>query len=113
MSEFQPPDVPDHYDEPVAHTWNHRLIEYVDTDGEPWFAIHEVHYEDQRPRAYTENPIAPTGSTIEQVRETLQRMLRCLDKPTLKETDFTQGSDTAVRVERAVPQAMPNEAEKK
>jgi hypothetical protein len=74
-----------------ALTWNHRVIEFVDLDGKPWRSIHEVHYADGRPVAYTEGPAHVTWDTDEgdeAARLTLQRMLACLDRPVLIERDF-------------------------
>lgn len=71
-----------------AH-WNHRVIEYVDTDGSPWFQIHEVYYDAEgKPQAYTENPVPVHGVNVEEISKTLERMQACLSKPVLKETDF-------------------------
>ena len=76
-------------EESEAH-WNHRVIEFVEPDGQPWFQIHEVYYgTDGLPQAYTDDPIPVHGDSIEEMRETLERMRRCLDKPVLREKDFT------------------------
>jgi hypothetical protein len=75
----------------VEH-WNHRVIEFVDFDGTPYRQIHEVHYEDGIPYGYTENPAVVMGETNEVLRLTLERMLKCLDKPVLVESDFMQPS---------------------
>lgn len=75
-------------------TWNHRVIQFAEpSDGSLWYAIHEVHYVDGKPESYTEDPVPVASETIDGMRWTLERMLKCLEHPPLKETDFTVGSD--------------------
>lgn len=74
--------------------WNHRVIEFVEPDGGPWLSIHEVYYDaDGNPQTYTENAIGACGDSMEELTQTLQRMMACLSKPVMKETDFSVGSD--------------------
>jgi len=71
--------------------WNNRVMRRthsVDHDGktikEDCFEIHEVYYDDNDDiEGFTEDAIAPCGETIEELRQELQRMLDCLDKPLL------------------------------
>lgn len=80
-------------------TWNNRVLQFAEPgSGDLWYAIHEVHYEDGRPILYTEDPAAVVGDSIEDLRLSLRMMARCLDEPTLKETDFEIGSDIKVGV---------------
>ena len=79
------------------NTWNHRVIQFVDTDGEPWYAIHEVHYDDGKPVMYTEDPVPVASENIEGMRWQLEMMTKALDRPILKEADFEVGSDTLKR----------------
>lgn len=66
-------------------TWNHRVVKSVEA-GDDLFAIHEVHYNDEGEIfGVTENPVVATGGNIEELRETLQRMLRALDTPVLED----------------------------
>jgi len=68
--------------------WNHRVINLSEENkGEPWFAICEVYYENKLPWARTD-AIAVSGESIEELKETLERMLRCLDNPILNKDDF-------------------------
>jgi hypothetical protein len=65
--------------------WNHRVIRHEE-NGEVWYAIHECFYEkpdDDSNLSWTENEIAPIGETVDELRETLERMLKALDKPIL------------------------------
>lgn len=87
--------------EPRRH-WNYRVIEFVELNGEPWRAIHEVHYEDDRPVMYTEEPAIVMWDKSEgdsSPRSILKRMIECLSKPALKESDFRIGSDKGIRRE--------------
>ena len=69
-------------------SWNYRLIE---RDG--LISIHEVYYnESGEPRAWTENPVAPFGETVEDVRECLNMMIQALGKPVLKESHLESGN---------------------
>lgn len=88
--------------------WNHRVIKHVydtpDGDQAVWYNIHEVYYnEDGTIWAHTENPTAGHGETIEELRESLERMLKCLEFPILEEgkiefhrdiLDMEEGEDT-------------------
>ena len=78
--------------------WNHRVMVALDADtDEAWLSIHEVHYEGDKPVAYTTEPVAVCGDSVEELRTTLQRMLACLDRQTLTPTDFSDG----------VPEVLP------
>jgi hypothetical protein len=65
--------------------WNHRVVKkhYPETD-ETFYTIHEAHYNDNGDLyGYTEGGVDPCGESIEELRETLNRMLRALDQPVL------------------------------
>lgn len=66
--------------------WNHRVLQSKDGHGEEYYTIREVHYNDDGTiYAYSKDPRPAYGDTIEELRETLQWMLDCLDKPVLIE----------------------------
>jgi hypothetical protein len=71
--------------------WNHRVVE-SHYNGEPWFTIHEVHYDNGKPIARTENAIAPAGETIEDLKWELEQMLACLDKPILTDEEIEENN---------------------
>lgn len=63
--------------------WNHRLIKR-EYDECVQFGIHEVFYNDDGSiYAYTEEPISVACDTEEDVKEILEWMQNCLDKPVL------------------------------
>jgi len=61
-------------------SWNHRVME-SETDGEVLFTIHEVYYKGEKVVGWTEGGVIPSEETIEELRETLERMLLSLDEP--------------------------------
>ncbi len=72
--------------------WNYRVIEFND-GAEPWYAIHEVYYDDAgEPNGYSAKPAIVIGSNIDgdrdSLRWTLDRMHEALDQPVLHEADF-------------------------
>ena len=75
-------------DKNISDTWDYRLVRSNKEDGTPtdWYSIQEVYYDDE-----TGEPIAHTvdlevvGDDIDDLKETLQHMLRCLDKEIIDE----------------------------
>ena len=64
--------------------WNHRILQETLPNGDLWFSVRETFYnEDSSIYAYTQEPVDVSGNSIEEIRETLQWMLTCLDKPVL------------------------------
>lgn len=71
--------------------WNCRVIETSLPEGERWYEVHEVHYEQGKPIGYATSPATLCWSSeddsggglhrLEQLREALR-------KPVLKESDF-------------------------
>lgn len=65
-------------------TWNHRVVRRGYPNGEHLYEIHEVYYDSEGKIEFmTEDPIDPVGDNLEELRVTLERMTRCLDKPVL------------------------------
>lgn len=79
-------------------SWNFRVMRHTQVDEESgsvseWLAIHEVHYESVEVNdlkvtsadvGYTENPVAVTAESTQELRFMLTRMLGALDKPILE-----------------------------
>lgn len=67
--------------------WNHRLVRrtYVGAkEPEISLEIHEAYYDDAgKVWAVTQEGVTVHGETVEEVRGTLERMLRCLNAPIL------------------------------
>lgn len=68
-------------------TYNYRVIKstYVRTsDSEDCYQIHDVYYDETGlERGWAQEPASPYGETIIELKETLGRMLRALEKPVL------------------------------
>lgn len=61
-------------------TWNHRVVEFEDG----WLEIAECYYENDTLMGHTASGVSVRGSSIPELRETLERMLKCLDEPIIK-----------------------------
>jgi hypothetical protein len=72
-------------------TWNHRVVRKVYPSGVVMFGIHEVLYKDYLPNLVTENPIDLSGESMEELRETLDWIMKALSQPVLEYSDFEEG----------------------
>lgn len=73
--------------------WNYRVIEFSEGD-ETWRAIHEVHYADDAPVAYSETPASVSWGSDEPdstAIDILERMRGALGKPVLLASEFSDG----------------------
>lgn len=74
-------------------TWNHRVLKQRRKlkgmrKSESLFTIREVFYDSRcRPDGYTQEPIAPMGSTLAELREELIMMLNATRHPVLRPRD--------------------------
>lgn len=79
--------------------WNHRVVKRIvrefDEDVE-WFGVHEVFYglPGESEPSWTDEPISVKGESIDELRETLERMLRALDRPIIDDTEKELGTGT-------------------
>ena len=74
-------------------TWNHRVLKRVYSPGEKCeethYQIYEVYYnEEGKPTSCTMEPDYPTGESINELREDLERMIKALEHPILNYEDF-------------------------
>lgn len=79
-------------------SWNHRILKrtYPGAFVETLYQVHEVYYDDSgKPTMCTENPISVTGETVEEIYETLNRMIKAAEKPVLDWDDFNTEEDSA------------------
>ncbi len=69
--------------------WNHRVIRHKELDGTYYYAIHEVHYEDNdQPHSMTENAVKVGGDNIKERFQTLSMMGTACMKPVIDAEDF-------------------------
>lgn len=74
--------------------WNHRVVKEVLDDGEEWYSIREVFYNDSGGiYGYTESPVDIAGSSIDGLREYLRWCLKSLDDPILEDGKVEFESD--------------------
>ena len=76
--------------------WNHRVVKEVLENGDEWFTVREVFYNDDGSiYAYTEDAVDIAGASIDELRNYLQWCLNCLDKPILidGEVEFVDNDD--------------------
>ncbi|TXH11808.1 MAG: hypothetical protein E6R04_00920 [Spirochaetes bacterium] len=70
--------------------WNHRVIQYPNGH----FGIHEAHYEkSSTPNLITLDAVSIYGESLEEVKQTLERMLRALEKSPLKYRKYVKKKD--------------------
>lgn len=87
----------------MAH-WNHRVVKEKYDNGEEYYSIRECHYNDDGSiYAYSAEARPAYGETLEDLRWTLEHMLKSLDAPVLidgevkfvdpyKNEDFEEGT---------------------
>lgn len=70
-------------------TWNYRVMSFKYGE-EAWQAIHEVHYRDGEPIAYTVNPavVMWDSDDVDGGARCLERMREAFSKPVLTDADF-------------------------
>jgi len=72
-------------------TWNHRVVrkKLVDDFDDEQYAIHEVHYDEEKNPVYvTQNPAMVVEMNMKDLQETLIRMLHATTLPALDYDDF-------------------------
>lgn len=78
-------------------TWNHRVI-YSNQHGEPWYEIHEVHYNaDGTVRGWTVAGKSVAGDSMANIYELLRMMLTAARRPILIEAK-RRGKPTLVEL---------------
>ena len=62
--------------------WNYRIIK--DYDYESYYVIREVYYgKDGTIKYWSDDPIGPTGDTVDELKEDLELMASAFNKPVL------------------------------
>jgi len=72
-----------------AMPWNYRVLRHQppaiqNIQREDYLVIHEVYFDDGRqdaPHSCTMDGVTVGGESVEELRATLEQMLRCLDEP--------------------------------
>jgi len=65
-------------------SWDYRVIE-----NHGMFTIHEVHYNDKGDIAsISEDPMGPSGETLEELKDDMQYFLQALDSLMLKKEEI-------------------------
>lgn len=66
------------------------MVDFTEeNNGESWVEICEVFYDkDHQPYLYTARGVGVVGETPEELKQTLFKMLDCLNKPVLMKADF-------------------------
>jgi hypothetical protein len=68
-------------------TWNYRVVE-----SKGVFQIHEVYYNDKGEiTAMSEDPIAPAGETVEELKNSLKYYRQAVKRPILKREEIEFG----------------------
>jgi hypothetical protein len=71
--------------------WNYRILAR-NINNEIQYAIYEVHYENDIPKACTQNPVYPLGfaseEPVDSIKWQLDAMRSALDKPVLDYDNF-------------------------
>ena len=69
------------------HHWNHRIIKQT-IDGEDFYSISEVHYNSRGQIVMHTEPIQVVRTSIADIRELCEMILKCLDEPILNEGEI-------------------------
>ena len=65
--------------------WNYRILKSKDD----WYQIHEVYYDkDNNVSGWAENGTTVSGDTIDEIRSSLELMLKSLDKEILNQNKY-------------------------
>jgi len=65
--------------------WNYRILKTKDGEDD-WYQIHEVYYDkDGKIKGWTENGATVAGNTLVELRDSLEMMLKSLDKEILNQ----------------------------
>lgn len=84
-------------------SWNYRVIRTIDPNGDEYYGIHEVYYDDEgNPVSCTENSVNPIGESVEDLSHTVIYMMRAFTEPVLEMRQFEVNND----VEKSTRQAM-------
>lgn len=71
--------------------WNHRVIRHKNYANEDYFTIEEVYFEQESPQIPVQHTtdLKIYGDTIDELRWTLENMIKALDEPIIDELKDT------------------------
>ncbi|MBQ0758040.1 MAG: hypothetical protein KBT72_00185 [Zhongshania sp.] len=66
-------------------SWNYRVLQHLDHDGDPYYEIHEVYYsKDGAIEGWTANSVGPAGSDPQELEKDIKLLKVALTRPILK-----------------------------
>ena len=66
-------------------SWNYRVLQHLDHDGDPYYEIHEVYYsKDGAIEGWTANSVGPAGSAPQELEKDIELLKVALTRPILK-----------------------------
>lgn len=66
-------------------SWNYRVLQHLDHDGDPYYEIHEVYYsKDGAIEGWTANSVGPAGSDTQELEKDTKLLKVALTRPILK-----------------------------
>lgn len=68
-------------------SWNYRVLCRQDANGEPYFAVHEVYYTDDKPTSWTCDAASPSGDNLFELAIDAARMAAACGSPVLVVAD--------------------------
>ena len=69
-------------------SWNYRVMRKdlpTEEGTQDWYSIQEVYYNDDGTPGAQTTDLEITAFSIDELRSTLEKMIKCLDKPILEE----------------------------
>ena len=74
-------------------SWNYRIVK-TSSGGEDEFGIHEVYYDNHgNLKSYSEDPVSPLGSTLEELKGDFSHFQVAFEKPVLTPDDFLRSQN--------------------
>jgi hypothetical protein len=71
----------------MSFSWNHRVVEFDNGDGEKYYEICEVYYDEQdKPTGYCDAHIG--SETLDGLKGEIARLSEALAHPVIKEKDL-------------------------
>jgi hypothetical protein len=74
-------------------SWNYRIVRGVSMHSEEYFVIRTAWYDEgsDTPTSIGSMDMYPVGSSVDELRADIERMLLALNKPVLDDKDYRMG----------------------